>query len=175
MNSPQPDQSKQTLNDVIAECTTALFEAYGVPMTVEATGALPEIDELVVSGTIGFTGEDMRGTLVLCANSQLLDSPAFRDSTSRAWIGELANQLLGRVKNRLLPFGVTIHLSTPMTMHGHNLQPEPNSPESPSFSLVGASERAVVWFDLETSKTLSLVPQPNADAPTQAEGDLLLF
>ncbi len=169
-----PSNAESDLRSLMIECCIELFDAYDVLLTPE-TGPTSRDHELVVSGIIGFSGEQLQGTLVLCATQALLDSPMFRDASSEDWIGELANQLLGRIKNRLLSYGITIFLSTPVTMRGSQLDPAPRHDDIEPLHLRGQAEGAVVWFDVEPNDNIELQPIGNAETPAQREGDILLF
>lgn len=166
----------ETISNIIADCCIELFEAYDVSISRKPNVPI-EHQELVLGGIIGFTGDQMKGTLMLCATAGLLDAPKFGESSAQDWIGELANQLLGRVKNRLLSYGLVIHLSTPVTMQGHQLHPEPCHEEvEPLFLVTSSGEAgAVVWFDVEPPTTQELVPVISPEAQSQCEGELLLF
>ena len=164
-----------TLQSLVVDCTVDLFEAYDIALRPERTEAPPDFDELVLAGIIGFTGDALQGTLVLCGNQALLDAPAFAHSSSEDWLGELANQLLGRIKNQLLGYGVTINLSTPVTMRGSQLDPRPRHDGVEPIHFRGEKEGAVAWFDVEGAADLKLVPSAHDDAATHVEGEMLLF
>ncbi|MGC4092561.1 MAG: chemotaxis protein CheX [Polyangiaceae bacterium] len=72
---------------------------------------------------IGFVGEQVWGSLELGLSSQFVAEslPALLrqrgESSERMlsdWAGELANQVLGRFKNKLRPFSVNFELNTPV-------------------------------------------------------------
>ena len=168
-------ESLAKLRSIVGECCVELFEAYDVALTPQPDEQVVPLDELVLSGIIGFTGDKLQGSLVLCATRSLLESPNFANSCSNDWIAELSNQLLGRIKNRLLSFGITIYLSTPITMRGHDLKPSTSHPGSEPLHLRGLTEGAVVWFDVDPPEDLELIPISSAEPPSHAEGELLLF
>ena len=167
-------EDSPTLPGIVTQCSIELFDAYEISLEPQLGDKAIPRDELVLGGIIGFTGETLQGTIVICATQPLLDSPPFANSSSQDWIGELANQLLGRIKNQLLKYGITIYLSTPVTMKGQNLNPEPCNKVAPLW-LRGEAESVVVWFDVEHEGPLTLVPVASDEAPTQSEGELLLF
>ena len=171
MESVTPSQQLQGL---VVNCGIELFQAYDIDVSAAPHYQLPE-NESVLSGIIGFSGDSLQGTLVLCASQTLLESSAFGNTSAEDWIGELANQLLGRIKNQLLGFGITIYLSTPVMMRGENLDPSYRHPGVKPIYLCGSSDGAVIWFDFEPSEGVELVPVNGTDAPSQKEGELLLF
>lgn len=90
-----------------------LFGAYGVafaPLPRSALGAsmAPEVSVAAAFRSESGTG----GRLTLSLPAALLEHMKDAEATSVRldWARELANQLLGRVKNRLLPFGVRIEI-----------------------------------------------------------------
>ena len=87
--------------------------------------------------------------------------------------------MLGRIKNRLLAYGVTIYLSTPVTVRGLEFSPGPRTmtTSSPCICVRDDSRgaAAVVWFDVEQGDNIELVYKPEAEAEIQSEGELLLF
>ena len=110
------------------------------------------------SDLIGFTGRDVRGTLVLALTEELsgLSNPVAGANPSatggrviqRDWVGELSNQLLGQIKIELLRHGVEIYVNLPAVLQGQHLAPLPRSQLKPlKFTL--ANGAAAVWIELE--------------------------
>ena len=75
------------------------------------------------TGTISFAAPRFTGTLTLTVPVEVLkqmqeapgSSPALKD-----WIREITNQLLGRLKNRLLRFQVVLQVGLPTSARGRN-------------------------------------------------------
>jgi CheY-specific phosphatase CheX len=117
------------IGSIVADCSTRLFRALGVELDyVGCQEPIPCADELTVA-VIGLAGMEMRGSLVVgtTPNLLVLTHPLTKDRSKldedqlRDWSGELANQLIGRIKIRLLAHGITISLGTPTTMSGREL------------------------------------------------------
>jgi CheY-specific phosphatase CheX len=88
----------------------------------------------------------------------------------RDWIAELANQLAGRIKNKLLAHGAEVYVNTPVVLRGEHLAPLPRQELLPlTFSTDGGN--VFVWIELETNSDVSLGPP----AVALAEGETLLF
>jgi hypothetical protein len=93
-----------------------LFQAYGValaPLPRVALARAPALPEL--SATIAFSRAGAApGRLSLSTPSAVLDLTRGGAAVTQRmdWIRELTNQLLGRIKNRLLHFSVTIEFGT---------------------------------------------------------------
>jgi hypothetical protein len=107
-----------------------LFQAYGVavapkpPSVREATRKFPEI-----SAGIGFTrdtaGGRKSGRLTVSLPSEalaLMKTDPGAPQRQADWARELANQLLGRVKNRMLQFSVKLQAGVPQTLEPKLLQ-----------------------------------------------------
>jgi CheY-specific phosphatase CheX len=173
-------KSLETLDALIGSACRALFESVGAK--------LEPVDKVVSAGddvgaTIGFTGSVLRGALVMISTKRLIQKvlppeivPGASDTQVADWMGELTNQLLGRIKNKLLSYGVTLEMSTPTVIFGLELARKDtgasvrrhlafrheNHPLLISFDAVGAP-------DLELS-----IPEEPVD-PGIAEGELALF
>lgn len=167
-------QSDRVLNELLGESTTELFAAYGhhlAPLPFKNTDGV----EMALCGIIGFSGADVRGTLLIALDAELLVNMTAAMVSPRDWLSELANQLLGRLKNKLLRHGATIYSSTPLVIRGEYMQPVGRN-GLPDPTVLGAGKhRAFVWIDYEMRPDLSLVPSDGAHADQPNEGDALMF
>jgi hypothetical protein len=161
------------ISDVIDSSCHELFSAYSVPLT-QLDAADIARSRLEYCGVIGFTGDDMRGALLLGSSREPLVAVGSTDDAIRDWLAELTNQLLGRVKNQLVLLGPVIHVSTPIVLRGDYLSPmsahdlEPHLFTTPQGGLVS------VWLDAEIKPGLVLSETPDMSATT-LEGEALLF
>ena len=92
------------------------------------------------------------------------------------WAGELANQVLGRITNRLAARGVEVVVSMPRVMFSQHFQ-VPRSPRSAECQLRfrAAGQHPVgVWLDAVASDTTRPLIGA-AKSPSASEGDVLLF
>jgi len=160
-----------------------LFSRYGVPVRRAPDEQAPVSPDFFLCSVIGFTGRDLRGTLVLALTEELsgLSNPlsgaaagAPADKrTQRDWVGELSNQLLGRIKLDLLRSGVEIYLNLPALLLGQHLAPLPRTELKPlKFTL--AKGAAAVWVELETRPGFK-IDTTQRDDQGPAAGDALLF
>jgi hypothetical protein len=77
-------------------------------------------DPILVS-IMSFQSDNMQGTAVMGCDAAFLERshPSFdpqdpaRESLLQDWLGELSNLIIGRLKNKLLPYGVTLKLNPP--------------------------------------------------------------
>jgi CheY-specific phosphatase CheX len=78
---------------------------------------------------IGFGGQHLRGMLAVQCAPEFLQSShpsvamgmPVSDADIEDWLGEIANQVLGRFKNLLLAYDVKLELSTPSVVSGKSL------------------------------------------------------
>lgn len=119
----------QTMLDAIChESTMSLFENMGISIEPVIGGDAPAQGDSYAA-SVGYTAGTARGALSVRASTRLvtLCHPAASDASELSegaiadWVGELSNQLLGRVKNRLLRHGLEIQLSTPVVVRGRDL------------------------------------------------------
>lgn len=163
--------NKDLLANLVRRCTTDLFAAYDIPTTVaEPPQQLPEF---AYGAVLGFTGESMRGTLVLAMAAETIHRSSPPPSGSlREWIAELSNQLLGRIKNQLLAYGVEIHVTVPVVIRGRLLSSE-SGPELVPYRFIADGADVLVWFDPEIVAGLELVKVPDGEA--HPEGATFFF
>lgn len=160
--------SIQNLPSIVDQCCVELFAAYdlAIERAREPDGASPEI-----CAVLGFTG-DLRGAAILATPTRCLETTS-QGGDSRAWIGELANQLVGRVKNALLRHGVEIVLSTPVILRGERLAPINTMSELPSM-FDSTAGQICLWFDFEATPDLQW-SDAELDGVASSEGDAMFF
>lgn len=174
MGMRNPDN--RPLDDLVFDCSRELFAAYELEVEPRDREQFPATENLALCGVMGFGGKQMRGALVLATTKEPLErtNPGRADS-QRDWVCELANQLMGRVKNRLLGAGVEIHLATPAGLSGDNLCPSPQKLRAPQVFAAG-SGFVCVWIDCEFAENFELPPMPaQGGSAAMAEGEALLF
>ena len=168
---------------VTAAACQELFARYGVAVHRAGDQEQPVSPDFLLCSVIGFTGRDVRGTLVLALTEELsgLSNPiagANPDAgadrvTQRDWVGELSNQLLGRIKIELLRCGVEIYLNLPAVLLGQHLAPLPRAQLKPlKFTL--ANGAAAVWIEVDARPGFKIEAAGAADQGPAA-GDALLF
>jgi len=122
------EESLARIDSFISASTLDLFGSQGLGMEV-----LPlEQAELAepLASSIGFTSDNMKGVLVLVMEKALalaslpanLRQKGGSDELLADWVGELSNQLLGRLKSRFIGSGVQIALSTPIVFVGREMR-----------------------------------------------------
>ena len=132
---------------------------------------------------IGFTGDRLKGALVLSLGRRSLvasmpENLRGRHETDEMladWAGELANQLLGRVKNGLWSSGVEIAVGTPVTFVSVNLEhfsPDPMVLRR-SACLVETG-RVVAELEMDCAADIEL-GEPRAKIGGLDDGEFSLF
>jgi len=166
--------NEDVIDQVVTSSCTSLFADYALPLKLVDLKTLAHEFEIVFCGIVGFTGDQMRGAVLLATSAEPLGRTLpSTDASLREWIAELSNQLLGRIKNKLICHGVTLHMSTPTVLRGQHIAPVSSTPIVPyTFSSGGGV--VCVWIDVELVAGVDLTQF--ADAPdVVSEGSGLLF
>jgi hypothetical protein len=167
--------NNRPIDDLVFECCQELFSAYALDLHPRSRDDFPNAEALAVCGVMGFGGKQMRGALVMAATREPLESTNPGGLTSqRDWVCELANQLMGRIKNRLLALNVEILLATPAGLSGDNLSP--GKLRAPQVFATDRGGFVCVWIDCEMNEGFELpTTLPKALEGAVSEGDTLLF
>ena len=174
------------LRACVLQCSRDVFSACSIPIDP----CVVDVAELGMTGQvatfIGFGGALLRGTLTLVAPYALLHDaypipPRGGAQVSEAevldWSGELSNQLLGRIKNKLAARGVELMASTPKAMRVE----QPRIQGSTSMTVCAllfhsGDARLGVWFDAVTSREEALFASTEGPVEEcQMEGEMMLF
>jgi hypothetical protein len=164
------------LSDLVTSSASKLFEHYELPVDIE------QVEEQRIfryAGVLGFTGDGIKGTMVVSASGPAIEA-TFPDGGTQAdredWVGEICNQLLGRVANKIIGYGLSIRMSTPVTFSGKELSMQRvEAPEQRGWLLRGPGE-ADVYVHLAAEVEDHITWETAADAEdAPEEGDLMLF
>jgi hypothetical protein len=155
-----------------AQACAELFDAYGVPLT-PVESAFESLDESIMSGVMGFVGTRLRGTCLLTSAEGPIKASCPAGNRSRDWIGELTNQLVGRLKTKLIARGVEVFLTTPIVLTGARIRPVPRGVLEPTL-FVSPLGNVMVWVEAESGRDLTLSTEAPMHQPG-GEGDILLF
>jgi CheY-specific phosphatase CheX len=172
------NQNQLTLEALTSVACTALFADYG--MEVSESGAPGGNGTMHYCGIIGFTGDRVRGTLLLAMGEEALQramppGTEAGESANRNWISELSNQLLGRIKNMLLRREAEVYLTMPLVLRGEHLSPLPRERcHGVHFDSEGGPIR--LWIDAEFIEGFVLPTTDVEGSETvPEEGEALLF
>jgi chemotaxis protein CheX len=185
------------LERLAPEAVTEVFASYGVALTRVPLGesrvtVIPPLSvaisrEATVAGFIGFSAPAVRGAVLLAstfnviararppeARKKMLSASSSSDwILVRDWAGELVNQVLGRVKNRMRAVGLTFDVSAPAALSGQALNfAKPKSELTRPILFEAHPDRVWFWLDAQWSSDVELVAAPGRQ---RKEGDVILF
>lgn len=113
------------------ECIVGFFTDNGVAAVTTAEVAQIHVGSSTsVVATLGFTGDLVRGSLLVVAKAESLQmshpmsalGADVKETDVNDWSGEIANQVLGRLKNGLLKYALNLKMSVPSVVRGASLQ-----------------------------------------------------
>ena len=162
-------ETTRAIQALAGAACTELMQAYGVQLN--PTLGWGESDEVMFSGVMGFVGDKVRGTCLLAAPQGTVEAAAPKNAGARDWVGELANQLVGRLKAKLMARGATIALSTPVVLRGVRLSPLPRTDVEPVV-FESTAGKVLVWLEVEIEDGFLLGEERALKA---SEGELLVF
>ncbi|HEX6274670.1 MAG TPA: chemotaxis protein CheX [Polyangiaceae bacterium] len=172
--------SVEMLDSAVEAAALALFESAGLPL--EKSAAIGRADDNI-GASIGFTSPKLRGALVLISTRELvarslpveLEGGTSEEQISD-WMGELANQLLGRLKNKLLALGVALEMSTPTVIWGLELaSKETRSRLRRRFTFRHEDQPLSVFIDAVAAPDFEFTASDTAQGAGVLEGELQLF
>lgn len=171
-------QNQLTIEALTSVACTALFADYGMEVSEAAD---PGGNGTVhYCGIIGFTGDRVRGTLLLAMGEEALQramppGTEAGDSANRNWISELSNQLLGRIKNLLLRREAEVYLTMPLVLRGEHLSPLPRE-HSQGLHFESDVGPIRLWVDAEFIDGFAL-PTEDVEGSDEVpeEGEAMLF
>jgi len=168
----------------LVDCTTDLLAAYRRSVEL-AEGGVAETPGPCVMSVVGFATTGVRGSLLLLSPRAVvmeLVPPEVRASSTpiehllRDVLGEFANMLAGRLRNRLIAHGIDPLVSTPMTVLGDEIiVPAPKSGISAWNRFVGPEIDLFVRLDATFETSFTLAPPDAAQGPQVHEGEMVLF
>ncbi len=163
---------QDVLNSAIPAATSAILNNSGIDLARQ----LKDEGHYDVVAVIGFSGEGFAGALGFATERSLIEAAYGECDTLLAdsWLGEVANQLLGRTKNAFLAYGIEIRLAIPMVLHGLKIQARIAETNGSQFQFTSASGRACVWVDANWN-TRQKVQPADTEQHAKAEGDIVIF
>lgn len=161
-----------------AQALSQLIECYsGSPPLIcqpgEAKHTVEDSDGVLVT-TIGFGDESFRGSLLMLASKKTTISLSQSNVTSVTdWFGELANQLAGRLKNKLATYGVLPQLGLPATLECSEISVRSQNDDTRLWQVEMKNGRLAVLLRLEVPDDLEW--KRADETVTAEEGSLCLF
>lgn len=131
-----------------------------------------------ITAIIGIAGETVAGSVALCSSAECLAELSKLGNTNMPedWLGELANQLVGRFKRRISPHGALFSLGTPTVIVGERLRLAAGRARQRSIvvRLQSSIGRVEIWLEFELRDGCELSAEPQDDNGL-LEGEALLF
>lgn len=158
-----------------------LFATYDVPAAPASARSAPGLQGLAGAATlavIGFVAKGLRGSLVMlaleAAVSKWLGAMGDESGDPVDALGEFANMLLGRLKNRLLLEGLVLQVSTPTTASGNQLRLSMPPGQSRWLVLEGQGWDVQIRLEADFDAEFALEEQSARQPPAEA-GEAIFF
>lgn len=169
------DEKRERIHLMGINACERLFESYGVDMRYVADMRQPR-PEMLYCGIVGFSGENIKGGLVLAGSREALGaSNPVADAGVRDWVAELANQLAGRLKSQLLAHSVEIYIATPVVLRGEHMSLESRGDVAPLWFESEKAGRVCLWLDVDLADEFAMAADADASKAGLDEGTSLLF
>jgi CheY-specific phosphatase CheX len=176
------EQPHRVVRDLLSASVSEFFESYGVvcdPVEAAVEEASPAHVEL--GSIIGFRGKTVRGGLAFVAPLGLINDllpvpkdPDHADTQLRDWSAEIANQLVGRLKNKLSALSVDFDVGTAVCFTGKSIRLV-FLPDAEGLSLSFRAGATSVQVHLDCSIATDGIGGDVEALRIVPEGDVLLF
>jgi hypothetical protein len=167
--------NKQVFDELIVQCVTELFRA----RNIELEPGPEQTSPIEYAAIIGFASDEVRGMLGLGMQESSLQKFALKTTTlpnCEDWLGESVNQLLGRFKNKLMGYNVTVSLALPTVLRGIQLHFLATGTAGLwTYSFESESGSVCAWLDVRHAPNFVLGPTSDPKMQGAPEGELLLF
>jgi CheY-specific phosphatase CheX len=180
--STPPALRREALREIVTTVVLEFFESYGVAcVPAEVVEGAADDGGSALGAIIALRGKAIQGGLAFVAPvelvAKLLPVPPKTDGKDRQvrdWCSEMANQLLGRLKNKLVAYSIDFHVGTPVCFFGRSIRLV-FLPDAEGVSLAFRSEGHDMRVHLDCSFDPG-APRAAADRPRiAAEGEVMLF
>lgn len=166
------------VHDLTVATVVEFWHALGELVSFSGMVAQRDVQWPGTVAVIGFGGVEIRGTLVLGAPLELLRRTHPVESSDAVelidWLAEISNQMLGRMKARLLRHDVVIEIGTPLTISASDLRLR-SFHGPPSLMLFDSSDGPLqIAFEAHSEPTVELAPR-RTSAVTAPPGELIVF
>jgi hypothetical protein len=154
-----------------------LFHSIGVALAPlqRSGGTIPSREHFELVGVVPFSAPKTNGTLMLSLNDEvygLLAPPVMTTSAKNDALRELTNQLIGRIKNRLMQFQAVLRVGLPSTTRKELLKQRTSATASTCYRFRTLRGEVVVTIEGSIhNEPLSYSGQVRV----AKEGDLILF
>lgn len=126
-------------------------------------------------GMMAFTAANLKGNLTLVVPSEVVFATQ-TGSDPLDWTGELTNQYLGRLKNKLISYGVALELTPPIVLSGLEVSlPGPEASDSPCVGCNTEAGLVHAVISVRTGPGFAFLDEPVSRELGPSEGEMLLF
>jgi CheY-specific phosphatase CheX len=174
-------QSQTFVRDVMESSVLELFDTYGMPCAVSVDTSADKAEGVELGSIVGFRGKGVRGGLAFVAPLSLLEKllPVPRDEARsdiqlRDWSAEIANQLVGRIKNKLSSKTLDFDVGTPVCFTGKSIRLV-FLPDADGTSLLLDAQGTLVRVHLDCTLSPELAEGVIEPLRIIPEGDVILF
>lgn len=130
MSKAFPASLKKMIEESVLELAASTDGLTDYKLSGDQSNGVDDTIQIGYASVLGYSGELMKGSLVISCQKTLLEKThpniAMEMPVGEAevldWVGELANQMLGRLKNKIANIGVKFSMSTPTTVCGRSMQ-----------------------------------------------------
>lgn len=175
-----------TINALHIEACHELLESYGVSAEHHVEAGGPEAGEprCTVCSLLSATGQGLKFVSLLQPDRGFLthmypgESPWLTPREIEDWCGEINNQLVGRLKNKLIERGCEVMLGLPSLLTGRDIcaaRPREAAVESSRFETPHGTLRLVYMIQADPELLLHAPGAVPAAEGVMREGELSLF
>lgn len=178
------NQEREILSGALVEVCAEMLSGHGKQLEESAAAADVAAHERTLVASVGLSGQDVKGALVVMGGPEFFRSiyPAelargtIAEDDLADWAGEMANQIVGRLKNRFCRRGLDFSISTPTVIRGVRLQVCGGEQSSGIHRTLAVAGQAVdVYFQVARKDDQALLRDEESAATASAEGETLLF
>jgi len=166
------------MDTIIQSSTVELLQTHGITVAPRARSEATQFKAgHEVVGIIAFDAGDVAGQLTLVVPAPIYRGTAQGRSTQTThadWTREATNQLMGRIKNRLLQFQLKLRTHIPTVLSGAALERQNRGRSYPHIAYVFGALRGEVVVTIDASLAKALLEYSNASILVP-EGELILF
>lgn len=175
-------EQRDVVSHALESSVREFFASYGVEGDVVDPAAEPmEADQAELGSVVGFRGDVVRGGLAFVAPHGLVAEllPVPRDTERpdlqlRDWCAEMANQLVGRIKNKLAMRSVDFDVGIPVCFTGKAIR-FVFLPDADGLTLAFRIGAESVRVHLDCSLSAEPAGGTASDLRIVPEGEVLLF
>lgn len=172
-DSPQDWHAQ--FSQAVVQAGIELFAAHGISFDSTDTrcGTEAESSECAFLGVAALGGPSFNGSVVLQTNEEFLRHSNTTLSAPADWMAELANQFVGRIKNRQLRDGISLRRMPPVVVTGNTARLAFPCKGIPLIVLTNRQGSLLIWMNSEPSTDDFQVKEPDDSVLT--EGEMVLF